>query len=161
MTRPPDDEAAVLNPLSDLLFSLAAVFILAVLLLLPMVRAGGRMQPSLGTEEAQFHLNGQPLIAFLAVREGLILPGKAGEMIGQGAIADNPGLQASLIELSKNRGHMLLLIEPGGEETAFQLEVEIAAHGPASLAQIRLVAPCPSRGNPASCLAPDSRGVER
>ena len=161
MTSPPDDEASAINPLSDLLFSLAAVFILAVLLLLPMVRASGRVQQSPGTEDTQFNLNGQPLTAFLAVREGLILPGRAGQMIGQGAIADNPGLQASLNDLSKNNGRMLLLIEPGGEETAFQLEVEIAAHGPASLAQIRLVASCPSRGNPASCLAAGSRGVER
>lgn len=148
-----DAEEFAVNPMADLLFSIAAVFMLAVLLMLPLSHAAPRFAATAipGDAGAKLHIGAEPVTAFLADPAGLML--SDGRRIDNAALADDARLKDQLRSLRERRERLMLVIAPGGEETAFQFEVQMAEYGPQTIRQIRLNSPCASVERLPVCLA--------
>jgi len=156
--RPADDETERdgFDPLTDLFFGMGAICLLAVLMILPSVGVAAVQErarlKSLAEvlALAEYRVDGAAADAILAGPDGLALvdPAPAGssaetvERIGADAIADHAGLADRLARARREGRSVLLLIEPGGEDTAFALEPVLAARGPQEIRQVRLDRAC-------------------
>jgi hypothetical protein len=139
-----DDEAAAVDPMADLFFTLVALILPAILLMLPVVglASGTFPEPSRRAAEAlltaDLRVGGLPPAAFVASAEGLTIGGDVPRLITVDALFGDAVI-ANALAAARNAGApVLLLVEPGGEESAFLFDSLAAEHGPPAITQVRL-----------------------
>lgn len=138
--EPPDDEAALrIDPFADLLFTLVATVMPAVLLLLPAAQDAPAPLP-----DRPIRIEGRPAALYVARADGLRLGGPEARLVPLDAIPDDLPLRARLADAAV--GPLLLLVEPEGGEAAFLFEGVLARAGVARIRQVRIAPTC---GGPA------------
>lgn len=150
ISGPPDkdDDAALRSdPLADLMFTMIAIVLLALILVLPFALVGGAQSagsPGRGSlDDVRFKLRGQSALWIVATRSGLVIEGrKAPARIGIDAIGTSQGLRARLVKARAAKRPLIFLVADDGLEAAFATEPIIAALGPIDFYQIRLDRSC-------------------
>jgi hypothetical protein len=146
--RTENESTLVVDPLADLLLSVAAIIIIALIAILPHIS----LQPASGRDSASsssalpinssFRLEGRTVEPLVATRRGLAIGGSPSGIIP----VDRIFLDQDLIDRMKRmRDHdetIVLLIEPDGLETAFQFDVIANRYGPKRMLQVRLDSDC-------------------
>ena len=74
-------------------------------------------------------------------------------MVAPDRIPDDAGLRELLERLRRDGEPALLVVEPGGLESAFLFEPVAALHGPAEIQQVRAATACAAARDPALILA--------
>jgi hypothetical protein len=149
----PDDVGFALytDPLSDLLLSVAAIIVLAVIVLLPAARFSASEAGKL-TDHTAITFQGQAVQPLFATPRGLqIGPGTA-DTIPVDRILDDQRLTVRLQHMRETGEALLLVIEPEGFEAAFLFEAVTSIYGPKRSWQIRLDTPCTDKSSAASGL---------
>lgn len=141
-----DDREFQSDPLADLMFTMIAIVLLALIILLPLAGVASlRSTQPLSAQKLQqskLVVGGQSAVTIAASDQGLSLPGHVDHLIGLDAIGHDPQLR-HLLEGARDRGApLVLLIDPKGSEAAFELEPVMAAHGPKQIYQVRLDSAC-------------------
>ena len=141
----------VSDPLADLLLSVVAIVVIVMMAILPTLpRHPVRRAASPGElagsmrglpDNGRFRLHGHAVAPWVATAPGLVVGG-ASELIPVDRILQSDSLVARLEQMRRRDETMVLLIEPDGFDTAFQLEVVASAHGPQRMHQVRLDAAC-------------------
>lgn len=120
---------------ADLMFTLAAMLLPALLALLPAPRsASASVEPAARDPRQDATIVAGP--------EGLRLLWLGDRRVPVAAVPEDAGLRAGLADLRAAGTSLRVLIEPAGLESAFLLEPILAAHGPAAVTQIRATAAC-------------------
>lgn len=137
-------EGPATDPLADLLFTLIAAVLPAILLLAPLsdgVRHAVEREATRRTAQARegTTLRGAPVHPVVARAAGLSVDGR---FVPLDHIDDDPGLVAALDGMRAAHQPLLLLIEPDGGESAFLFEPVAAAHAPSRFDEVRLTSPC-------------------
>jgi hypothetical protein len=147
--------AGLADPQADLFFTLVAVVLPAILLLLPAARMAQQperqsaaLADAVLTAGAKLH--GADAAVFLARRDGVAFGPAGHHRVGLDAMLDDAGLKAALGSVRAAGKPLLLLIEPDGQEAAFLFDGLAAMHGPRSIAQVRLDRGCASVRGPLS-----------
>jgi hypothetical protein len=135
----PESEAApIADPLADLLLSVAAIIVLAVIAILPtMTRRAGSHH-----DRVEFRLEGRAVYPFVATERGLIVGEAPSRVIPVDRIFFDEGLVLVLERIRTAGEAVVLLVEPNGFEPAIQFEVIANRHGPVRMHQIRLESEC-------------------
>lgn len=129
---------------ADLFFTLVAVMLPAILLLLPAARIADdttvqrAQQAAEALAGAGMTLDGRTAQLFLADGAGIAYGPAASIRVPLAAIQEDPGLRRAMEAAWQDGQPLLVLIAPDGEEAAFLFDAVAARHGPARLAQIRL-----------------------
>lgn len=134
------------DPLADLMFTMIAIVLLALIILLPLASFSSPTQSHSKSarrlENARFAIGSKSAVAITASARGLRLPGGGARLIGLDAIAGDAALQ-KLLTRARDRGSpLVVLITPKGSEAAFELEPLLSAYGPKQVYQVRLDQAC-------------------
>ncbi len=131
----------------------------AILLLLPAARMA--QQPERQTAAvadtvlaAGATVRGESAAVFLAQQDGVAFGPAGRDRVGLDAMLDDANLRAALESIRAAGTPLLLLIAPDGQEAAFLFEGLAAAHGPRSIAQVRLDRGCAGVRGPLAELCP-------
>jgi hypothetical protein len=150
------------DPLADLLFSLVAIVILAVIVLIPAILSHPLQALPGVPQKPAFRLNGQEVEPWIAAKQGLLIGPAHRDLVPYDRILDDNQLAAKLERLRAAGERLLLIIEPDGLETAFLFESALSLHGPRTIHQIRLDSACRSprsrRAKVCASLRVDERG---
>lgn len=153
--------AMLADPQADLFFTLVAVMLPAILLLLPAARmaddapAQRTQQMTETLARAGVNLDGVPAQLFIARADGVAFGPDGATVTALDAVQDDPALRAALSAAALRQADPpLLLIEPGGEEAAFLFETLAAAYGPDRIAQVRLERGCAGLRGAAAAACP-------
>jgi len=132
------DAAPIADPLADLLLSVAAIIVLAVIAILPTItRHSGSHH-----DRVEFRREGRAVHPFVAIERGLIVGEAPSRMVPVDRIFFDEGL-VSILERMRTAGEaVVLVVEPNGFEPATQFEVIANRHGPERIHQIRLESDC-------------------
>ncbi len=146
-----DDDPAgpvVFDPLADLFFSVVAIVVLAVIVILPSVRldmeAARLPQP-----ERELRIDGNVTDPIRATATGIVY-GSQHVTVPLDAIGEDAGLAGALRAARSHALPVVVLIEPDGGEAAFQLEPVLAREGPATVTEVRLAGDCSHVRQPTS-----------
>lgn len=141
-----DGDASV-DPLADLLFTLIAAVLPAILLLAPSLeRANRAIDQSAETAHAAearattVTVEGRPAHVIVAEAAGLRVPGR--EPVPLDAIPDDADLRRRLVAWRNGGEPLLLVVEPDGFESAFLLEPVLAASGLEAVEELRAPETC-------------------
>lgn len=138
-----DDYQALVDPLGDLLLSVAAILVLATIVMLPLVdqmRAPAEDSAEAPTPQSSPLDRGlQPL---LATRFGLRFGRASADIATVDKILDDARLFARLEEIRRANADILLLIDPDGLESAFVFDAVARSYVTGKIIQIRLSQPC-------------------
>ena len=148
-TNNPESETAyIADPLADLLLSIGAVVILIVIAIFPTIPRHSTFHAhSASTLRASakhfiFRFEGREVDPLIAAERGLVIGGPSPRVVPVDRIFLDESLVAALEQMRNAGEPVVLLIEPDGLETAFQLEVVAGRHGPRRIRIIRLVSNC-------------------
>jgi hypothetical protein len=139
------EPAHVADPLADLLLSAAAIIVIAVIAVLPIMPRQSTPQREASRplqNEVVFRLGDREVEPFIATERGLIVGHSSPRMIPVDKIFFDQALPGILEEMRKVDKAVVVLIEPNGFETAFQLEAIISRHGPGRMRQVRIDSEC-------------------
>lgn len=142
---PESDETAPADPFADLLFTLIAAVLPAILVLLPALHLSGARPaaaPAAAAPAPEVRVRGARSWPIVAGAEGLRLTGAGDRLVPLDAVPDDAGLRAELTRLRGEGEPLLLIVEPAGLESAFLLEPVAALHGPREMVQVRAEAAC-------------------
>ena len=140
------------DPLADLLLSVAAIVVLAVIVIIPTTRPSFR--GGVGSGEAlvkSTHLRAGklPVEPILATSHGLIIDADRSAPVPVDQILDSQRLISKLEHMRDTGEPLVLLIDPDGFEAAFLFGTMASAHGPSMLRQVRLDPTCTHVRTPA------------
>jgi hypothetical protein len=143
-SRESNEPAHAADPLADLLLSAAAFIIIAVIAVLPILPRHSMPQRDLSraSQNVVFRLGDREVEPFIATERGLIVGRSSPRMIPVDKIFFDQALPGILEEMRKADDAVIVLIEPNGLETAFQLEAVASRHGPARMRQVRIDSEC-------------------
>lgn len=134
------------DPLSDLLLSVAAIIVLAVIVVLPAVRTASdtpdNNPASRPPGDTVLTLRGQAIEPFFATQHGLRMNAPPGNIVPVDQILDDRQLAEKLRYMRDAGEPLLLIIEPDGFEAAFLFEATASLNGPKRSWQIRLDTAC-------------------
>lgn len=143
-----NESALVVDPLADLLLSVVAIIIIALIVVLPNIP----LHPTLGgsptssmpwlPKNSDLRLNGHKVEPLVATGRGLMLGGSLSDFIPVGSIFLDEGLVNKLKRMRDADETVVLFIEPNGLETAFQFEVIANRYGPKRILQVRIDSDC-------------------
>src|SRR5262245_52703004 len=139
------EPAHVADPLADLLLSAAAIVVIAVIAVLPILPRQSMPQREAARplqDEVVFRLGGREVEPFVATERGLIVGHSSPRMIPVDKIFFDQALPRILEEMRKADKAVVVLIEPNGFETAFQLEAIASRRGPRRMRQVRIDSEC-------------------
>jgi len=148
-TNNPESETAyIADPLADLLLSIGAVVILIVIAIFPTIpqhstshaRSAGTLRVS--PKQFIFRFAGREVDPLIAAERGLVIGGPSPPVVPVDRIFLDESLVATLEQMRNAGEPVILLIEPDGLETAFQLEIVAGRHGPRRMRVTRLVSNC-------------------
>lgn len=144
-----DDGAAPVDPFADLLFTLIAAVLPAILVLLPAMHLS-RAIPAAAPEPPapEVLVRGSRARPIIAGAEGLRLTGAGDRLVPLDAVPDDPGLRTELARIGRDGEPLLLIVEPEGLESAFLLEPVAALHGPRAMVQVRAAESCAATRDP-------------
>lgn len=145
VSRQDYEPAHVADPLADLLLSAAAIIVIAVISVLPIMPRHSTPQrdSSRGVQNnVVFRLGDREIEPFIATERGLIIDRSSSRMIPVDKIFFDETLPAILNGMRKADEAVVVLIEPNGFETAFQLEAIASRHGPVRMRQVRIDSEC-------------------
>jgi hypothetical protein len=145
VSREDNEPAHVADPLADLLLSAAAIVVIAVIAVLPIMPRHSTLQrePSRALQNNMvFRLGDREVEPFIATERGLIVGRSSPRMIPVDKIFFDQALPGILQEMRKADETVVVLIEPNGFETAFQLEAIASRHGPGRMRQVRHDSEC-------------------
>jgi hypothetical protein len=142
----PGDAPSILaiDPLADLLFSLVAIVVLAIIIMLPVMgRSGAPAPPSMAESLAgsAMTLGGRAVEPFVARAAGLQI-GHNPDLIPLDAIPQDEALAAKLRDMRARGEPVVLMIDPDGTEAAFLFEPVASLNGPPSMRTVRLDRTC-------------------
>jgi len=132
-----------IDPLADLLLSLVAIVVLAVIVILPAVQRDGARshaprQPAASAPSHQvFRLAGRTIEPLVATSQGLRTGPAPEDIVAVDRILDDGALAARLQRMRDEGATLLLVIDPDGAEAAFQFEAVASLHGPPRIRQVR------------------------
>jgi len=132
------EAAPIADPLTDLLLSVAAIIVLAVIAILPTISR----HPGSHHDRVAFRLEGRAVYPFVAIEQGLIIGAEPSRIIPVDRIFFDDGLIPILERMRATGETIVLLVEPNGFEPAIQFEVIANRHGPGRIHQVRLESPC-------------------
>ena len=141
-----DDDAVAYDPLSDLLFTMVAILLLAFMAVLPglaltVVTQPAPSVPPRSLTERNYTFEGRSIAPYLATGAGLRRTGDT-RVVPADAILDDPGLRAGLSELAARAEPVFIFIAADGLEVAFEFEAIASAAGIKTLRQVRLAKDC-------------------
>jgi len=139
------EPAHVADPLADLLLSAAAIIVIAVIAVLPIMPRHSMPQRDLShgfQNSVVFQVGDRKVDPFIATEQGLIVGRSSSRMIPVDKIFFDEALPGVLEEMRKAKEAVVVLIEPNGFETAFQLEAIASRHGPGRMRQVRIDSEC-------------------
>jgi hypothetical protein len=148
ISREESEPTHIADPLADLLLSVAAIIVLAVIAILPTIPGHSTLRDdqsrSIGTvpDKAGFRLQGVAVDPFVAIGQGLVVGPDSSRVIPVDRIFFDEGLVATLQRMRDAGESVVLLVDRNGFETAFQFEVMVNRHGPKVMHQVRLEAEC-------------------
>lgn len=147
------DPVLASDPLADLLLSVAAIIVLAVLAILPSLP-----QRTASATEAQtgFQLDGRRVTPWLATSAGLAIDSSPTNLVPLDRMFSDQTLAAALQGMQPANEPLVLFIAPDGSEAAFQFEAIASRHGVRQIRQVRLEPGC-ERAIVAHCLRPPPR----
>ena len=137
VSRQDYEPAHVTDPLADLLLSAAAIIVIAVIHSMPQRDLSHGFQNSV-----VFRVGDRKVDPFIATEQGLIVGRSSSRMIPVDKIFFDEVLPGVLEEMRKAKEAVVVLIEPNGFETAFQLEAIASRHGPGRMRQVRIDSEC-------------------
>jgi hypothetical protein len=146
--QPPDLDdgpTIVFDPLSDLFFSIVAIVVLAVIIILPTVRLEAS-QPDPVANPRRMQINGVDVTPLRAAVDGVHYGPDGGQFASLSDIADDRNLAASIKRAVAAGVPLVILIDPDGDESAFQLEPLLAQSGVGTVTQVRLDWTCAAEG---------------
>ncbi|PDT90813.1 hypothetical protein CO669_07505 [Bradyrhizobium sp. Y36] len=150
------DPVLASDPLADLLLSVAAVIVLAVLAILPSLP----QRDAAATEaEAGFQLDGRRVTPWLATGAGLAIDGSRTDPVPLDRMFSDQSLAAALQVMQRSDGPLVLFIAPDGNEAAFQFEAIASRHGIRQIHQVRLEPGC-ERAIVAHCMRQPRSGEQ-
>ena len=133
-----NEAAPIADPLADLLLSVAAIIVLAVITIFPTItRHAGSHQ-----DRIEFRLEGHAVYPFVAIERGLIVGEATSRVIPVDRIFFDEGLVSILERMRAAGDAVVLLVEPNGFEPAIQFEVIANRHGLGRIRQVRLESEC-------------------
>jgi hypothetical protein len=127
------------------LLSAAAIVVIAVIAVLPIMPRHSMPQRDFSRasqNNVAFRLGDREVEPFIATERGLIVGRLSRRMIPVDKIFFDQALPGILGEMRKADEAVVVLIEPNGFETAFQLEAITSRHGPGRMRQVRLDSEC-------------------
>ena len=141
-----DDDALAYDPLSDLLFTMVAILLLAFMAVLPglaltVVTQPAPPAPPSSLTERNYSFEGRSIAPYLATGAGLRRIGDP-RVVPADAILDDAGLRATLTELATRAEPVFIFIAADGLEVAFEFEAVASAAGIRTFRQIRLATDC-------------------
>jgi hypothetical protein len=141
-----DESTHIADPLADLLLSVAAIIVLAVIAIFPTIRSHSTLRDDEARRvvpaKVNFRLHGLSIDPFVAIGQGLVVGADSSRVIPVDRIFLDDGLAGTLERMRAAGKDVVLLIEPDGFETAFQFEVMANRHGAKRMHQIRLESEC-------------------
>lgn len=143
-----DGDTPASDPLADLLFTLIAAVLPAILLLAPLsTRSRNSAQAqeaalAAATARAGIVLEGAPVRPLVAGADGIRIGGGGGRLVDLDRIGEDAGLAAELDRSRADGRPPVLLVEPDGLESAFLLDPVLAEHGVDAVREIRSASPC-------------------
>jgi hypothetical protein len=116
------------DPLSDLMFTMISIVLLALIVLLPRISPA---EPRAATSRERelfdaYEIGGKTAVPLIASAAGVKLPGGRGT-ITIDDILSSPELGSFLSGLKTKDERVILAVDPRGSEAAFQLEAVLAA----------------------------------
>jgi hypothetical protein len=147
-TVPASEPTLAIDPLADLLFGVVAIVVLAVIVILPTVNFNSAPKPGTSRfngesmSSTSFRLDNRPVEPLIATARGLRTGPSPSDFIPLERILDDKGLAAKLMSMRDRREPLVLLIDPDGDEAAFQFEAVASLNGPPRIRQIRLDTGC-------------------
>ena len=146
IAQPDSEPAHIADPLADLLLSVAAIIVLAVIAIHPTIPGHSRLRDvqagSIRSLPSSFRLQGVVVHPFAAIGQGLVVGAPSARVIPVDRILSDEGLVATLGRMRDGGETFVLLIDPSGYDTAFQFEVMANRYGPAKMRQVRLDSEC-------------------
>lgn len=141
--RKEDEAPPVADPLADLLLSVAAVIILGVIAILPTIpRQASRVdRVQAFSQDWHFKAENRTVRPFFATRQGLLV-GASSSLVPVERIFFDESLVATLEQMRRTDEPIVIFIEPGGHEAAFQFEVMASRYGSKMMRQVRLDSEC-------------------
>jgi hypothetical protein len=139
------EPAYVADPLADLLLSAAAIIVIAVIAVLPILPRHSMPQrdsPRALQNNVVFRIGDREVDPFIATEHGLIVGRSSSQMIPVDKIFFDEALPRILEGMRNADAAVVLLIEPNGFETAFQFEAIASRHGPRQMRQVRVDSEC-------------------
>ncbi len=140
--------ALVSDPLADLLLSVAAIIIIALIAILPHIPrhpvAGNGSASALQglPTNSKFRLEGRVVAPLVAAQGGLVMGRAPSVTIPVDRILVDESLITRLKRMRDTDEALVLFIEPNGLEAAFQFEVAANRYGPKRIVQVRLASDC-------------------
>lgn len=157
-----DDDAAPpdvsgLDPLSDLFLTVVAALVLALVAILPELTARASETPVATFRDLSPQPDGSPVLTFLAARTGLTTKEAGSLDIPLAEISASRPLASLLDRATGTSAAVVLVVAPGGSESAFLFEAMAAARHVTAFARLRLDRTCrlPNGTTIASCRAAD------
>jgi hypothetical protein len=148
------------DPLSDLMFTMIAIVLLALIALLPQILARQtetshvRHRPHVLA--ASYPIDGVDAVPMVASSRGVRVSG-ATTAVGIDEILGNPDIVAFLTALKSKKQRLIVAVDPDGSEAAFQLEGVLARAAPQPIFEMRSADGCFSfqtdAAAPAACAA--------
>jgi hypothetical protein len=146
--RPENDSTLAVDPLADLLLSVAAIIIIALIVILPTIprhpiSAGSSTGSIHGLpQNSSFRLDGRKVGPWVATEQGLATGTSPQDVIPVGRILLDEDLVNKLKRMRDAGETLVLFIDPKGLETSFQFEVIANRYGPKRILQVRLDSDC-------------------
>jgi hypothetical protein len=143
-----NESALVVDPLADLLLSVVAIIIIALIVILPSIPLHPTSTDGLTSsipglpQNSGLRLNGRRVEPLVATGQGLTLGESPSEFIPVGRVFLDGNLISKLKRMRDEDETVVLFIEPNGLETAFQFEVIANQYGPKRILQVRVDSDC-------------------
>lgn len=141
-----NESTHIADPLADLLLSVAAIIVLAVIAIFPTIPGHSTLRDDqtrrVVPAKVSFRLHGLSVDPFVAIGQGLVVGPDSSRVVPVDRVFLDEGLVGTLEQMRAAGKAVVLLIEPNGFETAFQFEVMANRHGPKRMYQIRLESEC-------------------
>jgi hypothetical protein len=135
-----------IDPLADLFFSLVAIAVLALIMLLPLLRSVAPGETEFPPEvraalSGAVTVHGAPAEVIVALASGATYGRDPARTVALDAIPDDPGLADWLGTLRREGTPLALIVAADGLEADFELEALIATKGPQTIAVVRRAGP--------------------